>query len=195
MFTGIVRERGTVTAVEGADDGVRLVIDAPTTAGGSSVGDSVSISGVCLTAVDVVDGGVAFDAVPETLSRTTLGALAPGAEVNVEPALRAGEPLGGHYVQGHVDGVGGVRSVAREGGGLRVTLEAPPDLLRYCVVKGSIAVDGVSLTVAALGEETFDVALVPHTLEATTLGTLAIGDRVNLEVDVLAKYVERLTRR
>jgi len=195
MFTGIVRERGTVTAVDGADGGVRLVVEAPETAATSTVGDSISVAGVCLTAVNVEDGRVAFDAVPETLARTTLGAAAAGTEVNVEPALRAGEPLGGHYVQGHVDGVGSIRAIAREGEGLRVTVEAPAELLRYCVVKGSVAVDGVSLTVAALEEDAFAVALVPHTLEATTLGTLAIGDRVNLEVDVLAKYVERLTAR
>jgi len=195
MFTGIIRERGTIAGVEGAGGGVRLVVEAPETAASSTVGDSVSVNGVCLTAVDVADGRVAFDAVPETLGRTTLGAATAGTEVNVEPALRAGEPLGGHYVQGHVDGVGSVRTIAREGEGLRVTIEAPRDLLRYCVVKGSVAVDGVSLTVAVLEDAAFAVALVPHTLEVTTLGTLAIGDRVNLEVDVLAKYVERLTQR
>src|SRR4051812_26107871 len=146
MFTGIVRERGTVAGIESAEGGVRLVVDAPETAGGALVGDSISISGVCLTAADVSDGRVAFDAVPETLARSTLGTAASGTEVNVEPALRAGEPLGGHYVQGHVDGVGAVRAIAREGEGLRVTFEASPELLRYCVVKGSIAVDGVSLT-------------------------------------------------
>jgi riboflavin synthase alpha subunit len=195
MFTGIVRERGTVTAVEGREGGVRLVVEAPDSAGASSVGDSISVSGVCLTAVDVSDGRVAFDAVPETLARSTLGTAMPGTEVNIEPALRAGEPLGGHYVQGHVDGVGSVRGIGREGDGLRVTIETPRDLLRYCVVKGSIAVDGVSLTIAALDDDAFAVALIPHTLTVTTLGTLAIGDRVNLEVDVLAKYVERLVAR
>jgi riboflavin synthase alpha subunit len=195
MFTGIVRERGTVAAVEDRSAGLQLVIDAPATAAGATVGDSVAIDGVCLTATDVVDGRLTFDAVPETLTRSTLGSLEPGAEVNLEPALRAGEPLGGHYVQGHVDGIGRVRSVVREGEALRVTFEAPPELLRYCVEKGSIAVDGVSLTIASLDHDAFSVALVPHTLEETTLGTLAIGDAVNLEVDVLAKYVERLTAR
>jgi len=195
MFTGIVRERGTLVSVEDAEGGVRLGVDAPLTAGAASVGDSISVSGVCLTAVDVSDGQVAFDVVPETLGRTTLGAATAGTEVNIEPALRAGEPLGGHYVQGHVDGVGSVRQVSREGEALRVTFEAPRELLRYCVVKGSVAVDGVSLTIAALDDDAFAVALVPHTLEVTTLGTLAIGDRVNLEVDVLAKYVERLVAR
>jgi riboflavin synthase len=195
VFTGIVRERGTVAAVEGGADGVRLLIEAPEIAGDTALGDSVSIDGVCLTATDIVDGRIAFDAVAETLSRSTLGGLVAGAEVNLEPAVRAGEPLGGHYVQGHVDGVGEVRSVAREGDGLRVWIEAAPDLVRYCVGKGSIAVHGVSLTIAELADDAFAVALIPHTLVETTLGSVSIGDRVNLEVDVLAKYVERLLPR
>jgi riboflavin synthase len=192
VFTGIVREVGTVASIAGDGDGVRLEVDAPGTAGATAVGDSVSISGCCLTAVAVADGRVAFEAVPETLARTSLGRLAAGARVNVEPALRAGEPLGGHYVQGHVDGLGAVRSVAPEGDGRRLWLDAAPELLRYLVEKGSVAVDGASLTVADLDERGFAVALIPHTLEATTLGELAPGDPVNLEVDVLAKYVERL---
>ena len=195
VFTGIVRERGTVGAVDGGVDGVRLLIEAPATAGNTMLGDSVSVNGVCLTATSIVDGTIAFDAVAETLSRSTLGALAARDEVNLEPALRAGEPLGGHYVQGHVDGVGNVRSVDREGAGLRVWIEAAPDLLRYCVEKGSIAVQGVSLTVAELGDDAFAVALIPHTLAETTLGSVSRGDRLNLEVDVLAKYVERLLAR
>jgi riboflavin synthase len=180
MFTGIVREVGRVTAF----DGSRLVVDAATTA---ALGDSVAIDGVCLTVVDG-GGGLAFDVVPETIARTTLGRLRAGDAVNVEPALRAGEPLGGHVVQGHVDGVGRVREL-----GDLVWFDAPPELLRYVAEKGSIAVDGVSLTVAAVDDRGFAVALVPHTLEATTLGALAPGDDVNLEADVLAKYVERLT--
>ena len=196
MFTGIVREKGRVVATDRTDDGgVRIAVDAPATASTTGVGDSVSVSGVCLTAVDARDGRLAFDAVAETLARTTLGAIAPHAEVNVEPALRAGEPLGGHYVQGHVDGVGRVRAHDAEGEGTRLWIEAPGDLLRYCVAKGSIAVDGVSLTIAALTDDAFAAALVPHTLAATTLGALRRGDAVNLEVDVLAKYVERLLRR
>jgi riboflavin synthase len=141
---------------------------------------------------DVADGELSFDAVPETLRRSALGALSAGDDVNLEPALRAGEPLGGHYVQGHVDGVGRVRSFAPEGEGARIWVDAPPELLRYCVEKGSIAVQGVSLTIAELDDEGFAVALVPHTLAATTLGSLAPGAPVNLEADVLAKYVERL---
>jgi riboflavin synthase len=192
MFTGIVRERGTVVAADATEAGARLVVEAPATASETVMGDSVSIDGVCLTATDVLDGRVTFDAVPETLSRTTLGRIEAGDEINVEPALRAGEPLGGHYVQGHVDGVGRVRALEREGDSLRVTIEASPELLRYCVEKGSVAVQGVSLTIAGLRDDAFAVALIPHTLEVTTLGTVAIGDELNIEVDVLAKYVERL---
>ena len=182
MFTGIVRERGRVAAF----DGSRLVVEASDTV--AEVGDSIAIDGVCLTVVEHGDGRFAFDVVGETLGRSTLGALAAGDGVNVEPALRAGEPLGGHMVQGHVDGVGRVRSV-----GEPVWIDAPAEVLRYCVEKGSIAVDGVSLTIAALDDDGFAVALVPHTLAVTTLGAAKPGTAVNLEVDVLAKYVERLT--
>jgi riboflavin synthase len=182
MFTGIVRELGSVVAF----DGSRLAVAAPRTS--AAIGDSVAIDGVCLTVVELEGGRLAFDVVAETIGRTTLGALEVGDRVNVEPALRAGEPLGGHMVQGHVDGVGRVRSVSEP-----VWIDAPPEVLRYCVEKGSIAVDGVSLTIAALDDAGFAVALVPHTLAATTLGTAAPGTSVNLEVDVLAKYVERLT--
>jgi riboflavin synthase alpha subunit len=195
VFTGIVRERGTLVVADATETGMRLVVEAPTTASETVIGDSVSVDGVCLTATDVADGRVTFDAVPETLSRTTLGRLDEGDEINVEPALRAGEPLGGHYVQGHVDGVGRVRALDREGESLRVRIEAPAELLRYCVEKGSVAVQGVSLTIAELHDDAFAVALVPHTLEVTTLGTVALGDELNIEVDVLAKYVERLVSR
>jgi riboflavin synthase len=192
VFTGIVRERGRVAAVDGGSDGVRLLVQAPETAAGAAVGDSVSVSGICLTVTATENGTLAFDAVAETLRRSSLGELAPGDEVNIEPALRAGEPLGGHYVQGHVDGVGRVRSVTSEGDGRRVWFDVPTGLLRYVVEKGSVAVQGVSLTVAELDGAGFAVALVPHTLAATTLGDLAAGAPVNVEVDVLAKYVERL---
>jgi riboflavin synthase len=192
VFTGIVREVGRTAAISGHADGVRLEIEAPTTAAATAVGDSVSIDGCCLTAVSVGDGRIAFDAVPETLARTSLGGLTAGSRVNVEPALRAGEPLGGHYVQGHVDGVGVVRSVEDEGRGRRMWVDTRGDILRYCVEKGSVTVQGTSLTVAGLDEEGFTVALIPHTLEATTLDELEPGRLVNLEVDVLAKYVERL---
>jgi riboflavin synthase len=174
MFTGIVRERARASFGDG-----RLVVQTGVRA---DVGDSVAVDGVCLTVVEADDGRLAFDVVPETLQR-----VKPfGEEVNVEPALRAGDPLGGHYVQGHVDGVGTVRSVEP------VWIDVSPELLRYIAEKGSITVEGVSLTVADLDDAGFAVALVPHTLEVTTLGRLAPADRVNLEVDVLAKYVERI---
>ena len=169
------------------DDG-RLVVESGLTAG---IGDSIAVDGVCLTVAEARDGKLAFDVMVETLRR----AKSFGSEVNLEPALRAGEPLGGHYVQGHVDGVGSVRSVEPEGDGKRVYIDADPDVLRYVVEKGSITVEGVSLTVTALDERRFAVALVQHTLEVTTLGRLEPGDSVNLEADVLAKYVERLLHR
>lgn len=180
MFTGIVREVGTVVSF----DGSRLVVE---TGQEAAIGDSVAISGVCLTVTAQENGDLAFDVVAETLDRTTLARLAAGAKVNVEPSLRAGDPLGGHIVQGHVDGVGSLR----ERNGL-TWFDAPPEINRYCVEKGSIAVDGTSLTVAGVDDDGFAVALIPHTLEATTLGSLEPGDPVNLEVDVLAKYVEKL---
>ena len=188
MFTGLVREVGTVAAF----DGSRLVVEAPETGAGVAVGDSVSVAGVCLTVVEAEEGRLAFDVVPETLGRTSLGRLEAGATVNLEPSLRVGDPLGGHVVQGHVDGVGRVRSVSLEGDSRRLWVDAPEPVVRYCLEKGSIAVDGVSLTVAALDDEGFEVALIPHTLEVTTLGPLQEGDEVNLEADVLAKVVERL---
>ena len=196
MFTGIVRERGRVVAAQGDGDGgsLRLRIAAPETAGQTDLGDSVSVAGCCLTAVATDGGELVFDAVPESLARTTLGRLSEGSEVNLEPALRAGEPLGGHYVQGHVDAVGRVRSAEPEGEGVRLWLDLPADLLRYCVEKGSLAVDGVSLTIAELDDRGVALALVPHTLRETTLSALQPGDAVNLETDVLAKYVERLIR-
>lgn len=192
MFTGIVREVGRVVEVEGDESGLTLRVEAPLTAVGVAVGDSVSLAGVCLTAEAVESDAIRFHAVPETLARTTLARLRPGDPVNVEPALRAGEPLGGHYVQGHVDDVGTVVSLGRAGDGARLEIGAAEGVLRYCVEKGSVTVDGVSLTVAGLAGETFAIALVPHTLAATTLGRLEPGAPVNLEVDVLAKYVERL---
>jgi riboflavin synthase alpha subunit len=192
VFTGIVRELGRVVSAERRGEGLALVVEAPETASEARVGDSVSLGGCCLT-VEEIDGALlSFHAVPETLARSTLRDLRAGDAVNVEPAARVGDPLGGHYVQGHVDAVGRVQSVEAEGEGLRVFVVAPEDVLRYCVEKGSVTVDGVSLTVAELASDAFAVALVPHTLEATTLSTLAPGQEVNVEADVLAKYVERL---
>jgi riboflavin synthase len=191
VFTGIVRELGAVEAVSTKGDGVRLEVRAPETAAGAAAGDSVAVNGACLTAVSADDGVLAFDVVAETLRRTSLGRLAPGSRVNLEPALRAGEPLGGHLVQGHVDGVGRVRRVDAEG----LEVEVRDDLLRYCVEKGSITVEGVSLTIAGLGDGWFSVALIPHTREGTTLGAVSAGDELNLEADILAKHVERLLAR
>lgn len=181
MFTGLVREVGEVASFE---DG-RLVVEAKTAA---EIGDSIAIDGVCLTVVEAAPGSLAFDVVPETVARVK----SFGDRVNVEPALRAGDPLGGHQVQGHVDGTGTVAAVESTEDGVRIRVEAAPELLRYCVEKGSITVDGVSLTVAAVDDTGFEVALIPHTLEVTTLGELTAGDDVNLETDVLAKYVEKL---
>ena len=188
MFTGIVRERGRVV---GFTDG-RLEIEAPATASDAGIGDSVSVSGACLTVVSVADGRLAFDVVPETVGRTSFARLQAGQGVNLEQAVRASDRLDGHVVQGHVDGVGTVRTLEPEGDGMRLTVEATPELLRYLVEKGSVAVEGVSLTVAGLHDDAFEIALIPHTLAETTLGDLRPGDPVNLEVDVLAKYVERL---
>jgi riboflavin synthase alpha subunit len=194
VFTGIVRERGRVVRADGGADGLSLELEAPETAALSGVGDSVSIGGACLTVTSVQESRLAFHAVPETLGRSSLARLEPGAEVNLEPALRAGDPLGGHYVQGHVDAVGSVRSLESEGEGARLWVDAPAEVLRYCVDKGSVTVEGVSLTIAALDVDGFAIALVPHTLEVTTLGSLTAGDPVNLEADVIAKYVARLVR-
>jgi riboflavin synthase len=188
MFTGIVRERGRVESVEDNGQGARLRIHAPKTAAETRAGDSVAVSGVCLTAIEASDGTLAFDVIAESLRRSTLGLLAEGGSVNLELPLQTGDRVGGHFVQGHVDGVGRVRRVTEEG----LEIEAPPEILRYCVEKGSVAVDGVSLTIAWIDEEAFAVALIPHTKEVTTLGRLAPGDGVNLEVDMLAKYVEKL---
>ena len=184
MFTGLVRKVGVVRAMTNG----RLTVE---TSLAAELGDSIAIDGVCLTVVENGGGALAFDAVPETLARTSLGTLDRGSRVNLEPALRAGDPLGGHYVQGHVDGVGSFRGVVD---GLH-WFDVPRELLRYVVEKGSIAVQGTSLTVAALDDSGFAVALIPHTLEVTTLGLLAPGDAVNLEADVLAKYVEKLVAR
>jgi riboflavin synthase len=191
VFTGLVREVGRVVSF----DGGHLTIEAPQTASDARIGDSIAIDGVCLTVVSVDRETFDFDAVPETLARTSLTTLEADSRVNLEPALRAGDALGGHYVQGHVDGVATVRGVEPEGDGKRIWFDAPPDLLRYVVEKGSIAVQGTSLTIAATDDRGFAVALIPHTLAATTLGSLTPGDPVNLEADVLAKYVEKLLAR
>jgi len=189
VFTGLVADLGTVTAVDASHDGVRLAVD---TSLELSEGDSVSVNGVCLTATRVGDGGFRADVMNETLRRSSLAQLETGSRVNLELPLRAADRLGGHFVQGHVDGVGGVWDVREEGFSRVVTIGVPAELMRYVVEKGSIAVDGVSLTISALGDDWLQVSLIPETLERTILGEANTGQAVNLEVDVLAKYVERL---
>ena len=191
MFTGIVQEVGRVTAIETGDAGARLSLGAEL-ATGLREGNSVAVEGVCLTATAVRPDGFDADVMNQTLSLTTLGRLGEGDAVNLEPALRAGEPLGGHIVQGHVDGVGDVRSVTDDGFARRVRVGVPGGLERYVVEHGSVTVAGVSLTVAALSDDWFEVSLIPETLQRTTLGRLQEGARINLELDVVARYVERL---
>ena len=193
MFTGLVAGTGTVESLERDGGGVRLRVRSEL-AGELGPGDSVAVNGVCLTAVEPDPDGFSADVMEETLRRSSLGPLATGDAVNLELPLRAGDRLGGHIVQGHVDGTGEVHSVRAEGLSSVVRIAAPADLLRYVVEKGSIAVEGVSLTVSAVDEEAFEVSLIPETLERTTLGAAAPGRTVNLEVDVLAKYVEKSIR-
>jgi len=193
MFTGIVEELGSVVAVEDRGEDARLVVWGPLVVSDAHLGDSIAVDGVCLTVSDLPgDGTFAADVMPESLRRTALGTLRPGAPVNLERALAVGGRYGGHVVQGHVDGVG---TVLRREPGERwdeVEIGLPPDLARYVAEKGSIAVSGVSLTVTHVSDASFGVSLIPTTLAHTTLGTLAVGSPVNLEVDVLAKYAERL---
>jgi riboflavin synthase len=189
VFTGLVQDLGEITAVDASDDGVRIAI---ATHLQLAEGDSIAVNGVCLTATAVSDGHFAADVMNETLRRSSLGALESGSRVNLELPLRATDRLGGHFVQGHVDGVGGVWDFRDEGFSRVVTIGVPAELMRYVVEKGSITVDGVSLTVSALGDDWLQVSLIPETLERTILGTIEVGQTMNLEVDVLAKYVERL---
>jgi riboflavin synthase len=193
VFTGLVQDKATVVAVEPGGGGIRLTVE--TDVDPIARGDSVSVNGVCLTAVETGGGRFSADVMEETLRRSSLAALGEGDRVNVEPALQASARLGGHIVQGHVDGLGEVAEVRAEGIARVVRIAAPAELLRYVVEKGSIAVDGVSLTVSAVDGEAFEVSLIPETLERTTLGEAATGGKVNLEVDVMAKYVEKLVAR
>jgi riboflavin synthase len=194
MFTGIVEELGEVVALEHDGDSARLTVRGPLVVSDAVHGASIAVNGVCLTVVDVKDDAFTFDVMKETLDRSSLSALAAGSRVNLERPVRPSDRLGGHIVQGHVDGVG--RIVSREPGERWevVTVGLPADLARYVVDKGSITVDGISLTVVEARADTFTVALIPTTLELTTLGRKKPGDAVNLEVDVVAKYVERLVR-
>jgi riboflavin synthase len=191
VFTGLVKDLGTVTAVDGTADGVRLGVRTAL-APEISEGDSVAVNGVCLTATRIADGAFAADVMHETLRRSSLAEVREGTPVNLELPLRPADRLGGHVVQGHVDGLGTVEYMREDGFARVVEIAAPPELLRYVVEKGSIAVDGVSLTVASVTDRTFAVSLIPETLERTNLGAATPGQPVNLEVDVLAKYVERL---
>jgi riboflavin synthase len=190
MFTGLVADLGRVAGIDRSGDGARVRIETAL-ADQLQAGDSVAVNGVCLTAAEVDGSSFSAEAMNETLARTSLTGLDTGTEVNLELPLRAGDRLGGHVVQGHVDGVGRVLSVGEDGFARRVVVQAPEEVLRYVVRKGSIAVDGVSLTVAEVDERSFTVSLIPETLERTTLGRIQRGKPVNLEVDVLAKYVEK----
>jgi riboflavin synthase len=191
VFTGIVREIGTVESIDRDAAGARIRVGA-SLAAQLADGDSVSVSGACLTVATRADGAFEADVMNQTLSLTTLGGLEPGAAVNLEPALRAGEPLGGHFVQGHVDGTGEVLASSEDGFSRRVRVAVPAELGRYVVEHGSVAVDGVSLTVSGLADGWLEVALIPETLARTTLGGLGEGDLVNLEMDLIARYTERL---
>ena len=194
MFTGLVADKGTVTAVDATADGVRLAVRTAL-APEISEGDSVAVNGVCLTATTISDGRFTADVMHETLRRSSLAEVGEGAPVNIELPLRATDRLGGHVVQGHVDGLGTIRAITEDGFSRVVEIAAPAETLRYVVEKGSIAVDGISLTVASVTDDSFSVALIPETLERTNLGAASPGQPVNLEVDVLAKYVEKLVTR
>jgi riboflavin synthase len=189
VFTGLVQDLGTVAAVDATSDGVRLNVK---TSLALAEGDSIAVNGVCLTATRIDDGAFAADVMNESLRRSSLAEVGPGSTVNLELPLRPHDRLGGHFVQGHVDGVGEIRDIRDDGFARVVTIGVPAELMRYVVEKGSIAVDGVSLTVSALGDDWLEVSLIPETLERTILGDATVGQPVNLEVDVLAKYIERL---
>jgi len=192
VFTGIVEERGEVVAVQDLPDAARVTIAGPVVTSDAKLGDSISVNGVCLTVVEVADGAFTADVMRETLVRSSLDKIAPGEPVNLERAAEVGKRFGGHIVQGHVDGTGVVLSRESTPHWDLVRIGMPPKLARYLVEKGSITVDGVSLTVVDVTDDEFSVSLIPETLRATTLGVRTTGDRVNLEVDVVAKYVERL---
>jgi riboflavin synthase len=195
MFTGLVEAMGTVTAVTPRGGDVELTVDVGTlTLGDAAIGSSISVGGACLTITRITGSRFSADLSRETLARTTLGAVATGQRVNLERPLLAGQPLGGHYVTGHVDGVGRVVERASDARSIRLTIEMPVALARYVAAKGSVAVDGVSLTVNQVDGARFDVNLIPHTAQVTTLGDLKPGDELNIEVDIIARYIERLSQ-
>ncbi len=192
MFCGIVEEMGAVTSMEKTLAGTRMTILASTVMGDLKIGDSISVNGTCLTVVTKGERDFAVEVSPETLSVTTLGHLTAGAPVNLERAMKLNERIGGHLVAGHVDGVGTIRGRRQEGNAIFFSIEAPSEILRYCVVKGSITVDGISLTINDMSDHAFSVAIIPHTAKITTLGLKQVNDTVNLESDLIGKYVERL---
>jgi riboflavin synthase len=192
MFTGIVEEVGVVKTLEKTLAGTRLTIIAGSIMGDLPIGASVSVSGACLTVISTTDREFVVDVSPETLSVTTLDALIAGSPVNLERAMKLNERIGGHLVSGHVDGIGTIRSRHQDSNALYLTIEAPADILRYCVPKGSITIDGISMTLNEVAEKTFTLCVIPHTATITTLGLKQVGDTVNLESDLIGKYVERL---
>jgi riboflavin synthase len=195
MFTGIIETVGKISRLEQGGNLTSIVVDAPLLCAGLKLGDSITVNGACLTVVTIDDGRLTFQAVAETLARTNLGELTPGSGVNLERAMRADQRLDGHIVQGHIDAVGRVRAIERQGADVRLFVACEPTFSALLVDKGSVAVDGVSLTVVHVESGGFDVALIPHTLESTTLGLRRVGDRVNLEADVLGKYVKHYVER
>lgn len=192
MFTGIIEEMGRVKALRREGIAARLTVSASTVLGGTAIGDSICVNGVCLTVVDLAKDGFSADVAAETLKVTNLGELKIGANVNLERALQLSARIGGHLVSGHVDAVGRIREKREEGNGWRIFIDAPDAVLRYVIRKGSIAIDGISLTVADVDKSGFSVAMIPHTAKLTTLGFKTGGDSVNLETDIIGKYVERL---
>ena len=192
MFTGIVEEMGAVTTMEKTLGGTKISVMASTVLTDLKIGDSVSVNGTCLTVVARGERDFSVEVSPETLSVTTIGQLIPGTPVNLERAMKLNERIGGHLVAGHVDGIGTIRGRHQEGNSIYIVIEAPPEVLRYCVIKGSITVDGISLTINEVAERTFSVAIIPHTAIVTTLGLKQVNEVVNLESDLIGKYVERL---
>jgi riboflavin synthase len=195
MFTGIVQTMGVVRSIRQGSTAARLALDAPQLARPIAAGSSIAVNGVCLTVADSDDSRIEFDVIPETLSRSTLNNLHPGARVNLEKALRAGDPLDGHMVQGHVDGLARLHDLRSGPGGHLLTFRVDAELIAYIIPKGSIAIDGVSLTIATVEADTFTVALIPTTLGVTTLSTLKVGDHVNIETDILARTIVTTMRR
>ncbi|MBK8276582.1 MAG: riboflavin synthase [Nitrospira sp.] len=192
MFTGIVEEMGGITVMNKSLAGAKLTILASTVMSDLKIGDSVSVNGICLTVVSRSERDFSVEVSPETLSVTTLGSFAVGMPVNLERAMKLNERIGGHLVAGHVDGVGMIRSRQQDANTIVFTIGAPPEILRYCVAKGSITVDGISLTINAVNEQGFSIAIIPHTAKVTILGLKQVNDTVNLESDLIGKYVERL---